>query len=83
MVASFLVPLGYLREHSIPTAGHGTIHRPPHHYKADFADPVRRIVIELDGPSHRSRRKLCEDRRKTEVLEALGWSVTRIVHAES
>ena len=73
-----LLPLGYKREVSIRTAGHGTIHKPPNSYKADFANEEKRVVIEIDGPYHNLTNQKIKDRKKTEVLEALGWKVIRI-----
>ena len=75
-----LKPLGLTPEFIILTEGHGTIHRPPPHYKADFANPKTRTVLELDGSSHKGREQL--DRRKTEVLQALGWKVLRCRHGK-
>lgn len=77
---ALLIPLGYCREYAIATAGHGTEHRPPTSYKADFAHPETKTVVELDGPSHRNRKQQVLDRKKDEVLIALGWTVTRVRH---
>jgi hypothetical protein len=71
---------GYQRELIIRTKGHGTAHKPPPHYKADFGNPETKQVIEVDGPSHRARARQLVDRKKTEILEALGWTVTRVSH---
>ena len=46
-------------------------------YKVDIADPDRMLSIEIDGASHRTKKWQFLDRRKTEVLNALGWSVLR------
>ena len=46
-------------------------------YKVDIADPARRLAIEIDGPSHNTKKWKFLDKRKTEVLNALGWSVLR------
>jgi hypothetical protein len=79
-IARMLLPKGFVRELVIVTAGHGTPHRVPHLYKADFGHTGLRLVVELDGPSHRNTRQAVRDKRKTEVLEALGWTVRRIRH---
>jgi hypothetical protein len=76
-----LSPKGYLREFVIRTAGHGTTHNPPENYKADFANPKLKRVIELDGVSHK-RTTSTKDQKKTEVLQALGWKVVRIRHGK-
>ena len=49
----------------------------PTNYKVDIADPARRLAIEIDGTSHRTKKWKFLDKRKTEVLNALGWSVLR------
>jgi Protein of unknown function (DUF559) len=82
-VESYLVALkwlGWIPEYVIKTKGHRTVHNPPNAYKADLVNPSTMTVLEIDGKSHRpmERRKL--DRKKTEVLEALGWSVIRVNH---
>ncbi len=79
-LAAMLEPDGYIREFPIKTRGHGTEHNVPTCYKADFANPDKRIVIELDGPSHKGLPRQQLDRKKTEVLEALGWEVHRLTH---
>jgi hypothetical protein len=76
-----LTPLEFKREYVIATKGHGTYHKAPDNYKADFANPRRKIVIELDGVSH-NRQSRQTDQKKTEMLEALGWTVHRIVHGK-
>lgn len=75
-----LSPWGFVREFPVKTKGHITKHNPPSNYKVDFGHPEERIVIELDGPSHRKAEKRLQDRKKTEVLESLGWEVIRIIH---
>lgn len=79
-MAALLVPLGYIAELPIKTTWHGTIHRPPNAYKVDFGHPDLRVAVELDGPKHRPRAQQVLDRKKTEVLEALGWTVIRVRH---
>jgi hypothetical protein len=46
-------------------------------YKVDIADPGKMLAIEIDGATHRTKKWQFLDRRKTEVLNALGWSVLR------
>jgi hypothetical protein len=72
--------LGWIPEFVIKTRGHGTGHKAPTHYKADLADPKAKIVLELDGTAYRPMERRELDRKKTEVLEALGWTVIRINH---
>jgi hypothetical protein len=72
--------LGWIPEYVIKTRGHRTLHNPPRAYKADLANPSIMTVLEMDGPSHRPRQRQELDRKKTEVLRALGWTVIRINH---
>jgi hypothetical protein len=70
--------LGLPMEYSIPT-------RPVKHlfkslptcYKVDVADPARKLAIEIDGQTHNTKKWKFLDKRKTGVLNALGWSVLR------
>jgi hypothetical protein len=71
---------GWMPEYVIKTQGHRTVHNPPPVYKADLANPSIMTVLEMDGTSHRPRQRQELDRKKTEVLEALGWTVIRINH---
>jgi len=77
---NILMPLGFIPEFKILTAGHRTKWNPPGYYHADFAHPVNKIVIELDGICHHNQNQKVKDKKKTEVLEALGWTVFRLSH---
>jgi hypothetical protein len=48
---------------------------PIDHFFADFADPWRKWVIECDGKAYHSAAK---DAARDQVMEELGWTVTRI-----
>jgi hypothetical protein len=52
----------------------------PTHYKLDLANPERRIGIEVDGFSHRSRKIL--DEKKDAKLASLGWIVLRFLNQD-
>jgi hypothetical protein len=70
--------LGLPMEYAIPTQA--VKHRfksLPNCYKVDIADPARRLAIEIDGATHNTKKWRFLDKRKTEVLNALGWSVLR------
>lgn len=54
----------------------------PKSYKVDLADPSAMLAIEIDGNSHRQRKWRFLDKRKTEILNALGWSVLRFSNKE-
>lgn len=70
-------------EFSIPTrAVWDRFESLPNSYAVDLAFPEGKLAIEVDGKSHRLRRWKFLDRRKTEVLESLGWSVLRFWNDE-
>lgn len=46
-------------------------------YIADFACPMERLVIELDGWTHSSDAEITHDANRTTYLESQGWSVLR------
>jgi very-short-patch-repair endonuclease len=46
----------------------------------DFAQPVLKVGIELDGVSHRGALSAERERKKDAVLAKLGWRVIRIKH---
>lgn len=54
----------------------------PTHYDVDLAVMDVKLAIEIDGSSHLSRLWKYLDRRKTEVLAQLGWSVLRFKNRE-
>jgi very-short-patch-repair endonuclease len=49
----------------------------PNCYKVDLAFPALKIAVEVDGDSHKTKKWKFLDKRKTAVLNALGWSVLR------
>jgi len=79
-LAERLEPLGFIREYPIKTKGHGTGLAAPRAYKADFAHPGRKVLVEVDGPSHRPLARRALDEKKSAVLRALGWVVARVKH---
>ena len=54
----------------------------PNHYCVDLALPELKIAVEVDGASHRTKKWKFLDKRKTEVLNALGWIVLRFWNEE-
>lgn len=54
----------------------------PRHYTIDVGDPIAKVAVEVDGPSHRTRWVKRADARKTRLLRALGWSVYRCTNAD-
>jgi hypothetical protein len=70
-------------EHPIPTAPvREQFKSLPNCYKVSLAYPERKIAIEVDGKTHLLKRWKFLDRRKTAVLNALGWSVFRVTNEE-
>ena len=54
----------------------------PHHYKVDIGNKGLKLAIEVDGKTHLQKKWRFLDRRKTEVLNSLGWSVLRFWNQE-
>jgi very-short-patch-repair endonuclease len=52
----------------------------PTHYKIDFADPVNKIAIEVQGASHMAISVKQKDSKKREFLERFGWKVLYITN---
>lgn len=70
-------------EFAISTKGlRGRFESPPTHYKVDIALPEKKLAVEVDGGSHKSLKWRYLDRRKTEMLTALGWRVVRFWNEE-
>jgi very-short-patch-repair endonuclease len=46
-------------------------------YVADFACPLARLIVEVDGPSHTEADAIRHDAKRTAFLEARGWRVVR------
>lgn len=70
---------GYPMEHVIPIGNRApqSEKSPPNHYKVDLAIPHVKIAIEIDGESHKTKLWRFLDKRKTRILNHLGWSVLR------
>lgn len=51
---------------------------PVQQYYADFADPVKKIIIEVDGKVHDDPRVKARDQKRQLDLEAKGWKFVRI-----
>lgn len=68
---SFPVPLG-ARQQGYPT-----------NYKLDFANPSKRLGLEIDGASHGMHSRKIQDKKKEAKLAELGWSVLRISNTQA
>jgi hypothetical protein len=53
----------------------------PNHYKIDIANNEKKIAIEVDGSSHRGKRKQ-KDKKKEAFLKMSGWKVLRFTNRE-
>jgi very-short-patch-repair endonuclease len=51
-------------------------------YFADFACPVIRLVIEVDGSTHRTEEAHAYDARRRAFLESQGWREIRVSNEE-
>jgi hypothetical protein len=51
-------------------------------YKVDIGIPELRLAVEVDGRTHKSKKWKFLDRRKTAVLNFLGWTVLRFWNRE-
>lgn len=59
------------------------INYPVLRYHLDFANPSKKIYLEIDGEQHYVDKKIIEhDKKRTEKLANLGWNVLRIRWAE-
>jgi hypothetical protein len=76
-----LLPEGFLWNYPTSLKGAGAAY--PSHYKLDFAHPQRKICLEVDGQTHNSHLGMYRDRKKTEKLQSLGWTVFRIKNMEA
>jgi len=52
------------------------------HYIVDFFCIERRLVIEIDGPTHAGAEQQDYDARRTEYLNALGYRVLRFTNGQ-
>ena len=55
----------------------------PTNYKVDLGCPRLKLAIELDGNSHRQKRRQELDRKKDQKLTSLGWTVLRFSNTEA
>ena len=69
----YVIPTAKARNHfqSLPTS-----------YKVDIGIPEVKLAIEVDGNTHKTKKWKFLDRRKTAVLNFLGWTVLRFWNKE-
>ncbi|ESY25270.1 DUF559 domain-containing protein [Mesorhizobium sp. LNJC394B00] len=46
-------------------------------YIVDFACPIKKLIVELDGSQHAQAEASASDAARTAKLEALGWTILR------
>lgn len=51
-------------------------------YKVDIGLPEEKLAVEVDGPTHRTRRGRDKDMKKDRLLASLGWRVLRFWNEE-
>ena len=51
-------------------------------YIADFACISERLIIEVDGATHRTAQELEHDALRTAYLEKRGWRIVRVTNAD-
>jgi hypothetical protein len=74
---------GYPMEHPIETATVKHLFKSvPNAYKVDLAVVESKLAIEVDGASHKLKKWKFLDKRKTEILNSLGWTVIRFTNQE-
>lgn len=76
-------PEKYFKELFILEGLNFTYHYRIHTYELDFCDLDKKLDIEIDGEQHYLDSRIIEsDKRRTEYLEALGWTIFRIRWSE-
>ena len=73
------LPISILKE----WARENNISSPPVCYKVDLGHLESKLAIEIDGKTHKTSRWKFLDRRKTDILELLGWKVIRLLERGS
>ncbi|MFL5216924.1 MAG: endonuclease domain-containing protein [Microvirga sp.] len=64
-------------------AGHKFVRQEPiGPYFADFLCRERALIVEVDGATHSTDEELAQDARRTEFLEAKGYTVLRVLNTE-
>ena len=66
----------------LTTKARGYFQSLPNSYKVDLGIPEVRLAIEVDGKTHKDKKWKFLDRRKTAVLNFIGWTVLRFWNEE-
>ncbi|HWA22199.1 MAG TPA: DUF559 domain-containing protein [Caulobacterales bacterium] len=51
-------------------------------YIADFACALAKVVVEVDGATHRTAEELAHDARRTAFMKTEGWCVVRVTNLD-
>ena len=51
-------------------------------YIVDFVTLDGKLIVEIDGATHSSRRAVLRDSERTRILEALGFHLVRVTNVE-
>jgi very-short-patch-repair endonuclease len=51
-------------------------------YITDFACPLSRVIVEVDGATHSSDAERAYDRRREMFMRACGWRVIRVTNED-
>ena len=73
---------GWYAEHVVPTRELKINKKYPTCYKIDIANPKIMLGIEVDGESHNALVRQTQDKKKTELLNSLGWTIIRFKNKE-
>lgn len=69
-------------EYPIGTSGVIGFQSLPKCYRVDLASVKVKLAVEVDGDSHNTKLQKWIDKRKTAILEFLGWKVLRVSNKE-
>lgn len=50
----------------------------PRWFRFDFADPARKLYVEIDGRVHQKEERVARDARKDQIMKEKGWRCLRI-----
>ena len=80
LLVQLYLPVGWVWNYPVPLGRRQRGY--PTNYKLDFADPQKKLGLEVDGGSHTSSLRRAQDRKKEAKLAELGWKVFRVSNAD-
>lgn len=51
-------------------------------YRVDFLFPLQGVIVEIDGPAHRTRRRQAQDAKRDAELARRGFPTVRVGYEE-